>query len=87
MCEKTEINQKLEDYYSCDKYCLLCRQKLDEACNFCLQKGIEDPKLCPRVWGKCGHIVHLHCVERWLQCHKVCPYPSDVCNWEIAEQF
>lgn len=74
MCEKTEINQKHYDLH-------------DQCCIICVRNGIEDPKLCPRVRGKCGHILHLHCIERWLQEHKTCPHASDCSTWVTDEQF
>lgn len=87
MSENTKINQKLKNYNLYDNYCPVCRNKLDEPCLYCSEKGIEDPELCPRVVGICGHIVHLHCIEKWKQKCSKCPCVSDAYEWVTVEQF
>ena len=64
--------------------CTLCRNSLDEVCNFCLEKRITDTDECPIVEGKCGHVFHLHCICEWLKRNNICP--AHGCNqiWENA---
>lgn len=73
----------LEKNTACTE-CLLCRNKLDNVCNACAMNNITDPSQCPTVKGKCEHIFHKHCIERWLQRSNHCPHPGCKCIWENA---
>ena len=61
--------------------CILCRNGLDELCNFCRVNG-EQGKCCA-VEGKCGHRFHKHCIDQWINNgHQECPYPGCNAKWE-----
>ncbi|KAI8339145.1 anaphase-promoting complex subunit Apc11 [Chlamydoabsidia padenii] len=52
--------------------CGICQSDLDGCCQQCLMPGDD----CPVVWGECGHVFHLHCIERWGSehaPHHTCP--------------
>ena len=65
--------------------CAICRNKLYNRCLDCediSNKDIELKIKCPFAIGKCKHIFHSHCIERWLiQRPIICPLDGD--QWEI----
>ena len=37
---------------------------------------------CTRAVGKCGHVYHRHCIDKWLKDHTECPLCE--VTWEYA---
>mmetsp|Transcript_13863 Transcript_13863/g.19146 ORF Transcript_13863/g.19146 Transcript_13863/m.19146 type:complete len:86 (+) Transcript_13863:43-300(+) len=42
--------------------CAICRAPFEACCPECNAPGDN----CPPAWGNCSHVLHLHCIEKWL---------------------
>jgi RING-box protein 1 len=51
--------------------CTICRLMFVSPCMNCEVNGVTEA--CPYSEGNCGHMFHLHCIERWLIQNKLCP--------------
>lgn len=51
---------KIED--DTNDSCIICLLSYESPCSNCKILG----KTCPLIKGKCKHIYHKHCVEKWL---------------------
>lgn len=62
--------------------CPICRNLLSDVCIECEARQ-DDTILqeCLIAWGRCEHVYHNHCINRWLETREDCP----LCNgkWEI----
>lgn len=68
------------------KVCPICRNLLSEDCIECqATQNDTSPQECLIAWGKCQHVYHNHCINRWLEPkeRRKCP----LCNgeWEIEK--
>lgn len=63
--------------------CDICRNLLSEPCNTCETSEANDP--CPVVEGICGHMFHLHCIDKWAKKQHTCPNCQQ--EWQIKSQF
>ncbi|KXN71841.1 anaphase-promoting complex subunit Apc11 [Conidiobolus coronatus NRRL 28638] len=66
-----------------DRICGICNFNFDLACPNCEAPGVN----CGLLEGKCGHVFHHHCIDKWLtsdvgkgKC------PLDRIEWENATQ-
>ena len=41
--------------------CSICQNEFEVPCAKCL------PGQCEPVYGKCGHVFHLHCIQNWKE--------------------
>lgn len=53
--------------------CCICRFKLVQKCLTCYADENIKKEDCGIAIGKCKHVYHLHCIERWLKQRIVCP--------------
>jgi hypothetical protein len=51
--------------------CTICRSLFVSPCVNCEVNGATEA--CPYQEGQCGHMFHMHCIERWLVQDKTCP--------------
>jgi hypothetical protein len=57
--------------------CGICRFSLIEPCITCMNSG---KFLCSLSKGKCGHVMHTHCIDKWMaEKHNSCPL--DQAKW------
>ncbi|KAH0785780.1 putative Ring-box protein [Histomonas meleagridis] len=54
--------------------CSFCRMPLHGPCADDTALGLTDP--CPTQEGKCGHIFHIHCLDKWIKTMSNCPLCS-----------
>ncbi|KIM31894.1 hypothetical protein M408DRAFT_327292 [Serendipita vermifera MAFF 305830] len=45
-----------------DEVCGICRVAYDGCCPDCNHPGDD----CPLICGKCTHVFHMHCIEKWI---------------------
>lgn len=58
--------------------CTICGIYFDSPCPDCKLPGDD----CPPLEGKCSHIFHLHCINRWIESNKNnCPLCRD--EWGV----
>ena len=66
------------------KVCPICRNPLSDDCIECEATLKDtDTQECLTAWGKCQHVYHNHCINRWLENREDCP----LCNgkWELVK--
>ena len=68
------------------KDCPICRNPFSEDCIECQATQYEtdtSPQECLLALGKCQHVYHNHCINRWLESRESCP----LCNgkWELEK--
>jgi RING-box protein 1 len=59
--------------------CTICRSLFVSPCVNCEVNGATEA--CPYQEGQCGHMFHMHCIERWLVQDKTCPLCH--CQWSV----
>lgn len=59
--------------------CTICRSLFSSPCVNCEVSGITDA--CPFQEGTCGHMFHMHCIERWIAQDPTCPLCHD--HWSV----
>jgi RING-box protein 1 len=59
--------------------CTICRSLFVSPCVNCEVNGATEA--CPYQEGQCGHMFHMHCIERWLVQDKTCPLCHD--QWAV----
>lgn len=72
------------NYKATSTDCAICREKLVQICVHCSVDNTQDV-MCYPSKGKCGHIFHKHCIDKWLTGSTICPictipYNIDVSN-------
>jgi len=64
--------------------CPICRNNVLEQCSDCNNdQNIE----CISVIGKCSHVYHLHCIDKWLKKNNSCPLDNSKWEFKRPEQF
>jgi RING-box protein 1 len=61
--------------------CSICRNSIMIDCIRC--QTMKNVSKCNPVWGKCEHIFHKHCIDRWLLTRYTCPL--DDTKWEYQK--
>lgn len=68
--------------------CAICRNHIMDKCIECQsvqeQTNLEEP--CQLTWGKCMHVFHVHCINRWLHTRQVCPLDNRPWEYKIITQ-
>lgn len=59
--------------------CSICRNLVEGPCVNC-QTTADITRECHLCWGKCGHVFHKHCIDRWIVAREVCPLDNQ--PWE-----
>ena len=66
------------DIYNQTK-CAICTEELKSVCIVCLQNKTAD---CPTISGRCGHVYHKCCIDRFNKNRIVCPLDNK--PWKVA---
>jgi RING-box protein 1 len=53
--------------------CSICRNKFEEPCIECLCSHQKGDLVCNPSQGKCGHVFHKHCIDKWNVKSSICP--------------
>jgi hypothetical protein len=61
--EDIRLKKKMKLSHDYSKYCMLCQQKLDKFCQYCIEgPTTNDP--CFIIKGPCDHKFHRHCLYK-----------------------
>ncbi|OHT10959.1 RING finger [Tritrichomonas foetus] len=72
----------LSSWQSDQDTCTICRSLFIAPCVNCEVNG--ETEACPIQEGCCGHMFHMHCIERWLTQDPTCPLCHE--KWEVKAQ-
>eukprot|EP00727_Mastigamoeba_balamuthi_P005267 m51a1_g14739 hypothetical protein (101) ;mRNA; r:279125-279490 len=62
-----------------DDTCGICQFQFDAFCPACKMPGDS----CPPAKGRCGHMFHAHCIDKWLTNNANCPFCRGA--WDTAD--
>jgi hypothetical protein len=63
--------------------CAICQEDLAGDCDACAANDTGHVTPCTVIEGKCQHVFHAHCVDRWVKTKPVCPLDQE--KWEVLE--
>ncbi|CAL6037338.1 RING-H2_zinc finger domain-containing protein [Hexamita inflata] len=63
------------------QFCGICKTAVEEPCPDCDGNGKN--AVCVIAEGKCGHIYHKHCIDRWVAKQQMCPMCHGI--WVMKE--